>query len=123
MMRAFLALAATIILGGCVTAEQLAEKKAQSAQADAQANAVKLISPEQAQKCKYINQVSAIAGLSFFGGMQETEKTAMQRLKVEAAKQGANGLRIADRMLDKGRGGSDQTRLTLYGDIYKCPKM
>jgi hypothetical protein len=81
---------------------------------------VRLISPEQAQKCTYINQVSAIAGLSFFGGMPATEETAMKRLKIKALKQGANGIRVADRLLDKGRGGADQTRLTLYGDIYKC---
>lgn len=120
-MRTLLILTTIIVLSGCITPEQMAQQQAQMAELDAQANAVKLISPEQAQTCTYINQVSAIAELSFFGGMPETEKTAMQRLKIEAAKQGANGVRIADRLLDKGRGGSDKTRLTLYGDIYKCP--
>lgn len=89
---------------------------------DAQAKAVRFISPDQAKSCTYINQISAIAGLSFFGGMEATEETANKRLKVKAAKQGANGVRISDRLFDKGRGGADKTRLTLYGDIYKCPQ-
>ena len=115
MRRMLIALIA-VPLTGCVTAEQAAETAALTKQADT----VRFISPEEARSCEYINQVSATAGLSFFGGMPETEKTANQRLKVEALRNGANAVRIADRMLDKGRGGYDQTRLTLYGDIYKC---
>jgi peptidoglycan hydrolase-like protein with peptidoglycan-binding domain len=87
---------------------------------DAQAETVRFISPDQAQKCSYIDQISATAGLSFFGGMEATEESANKRLKVKAAERGANGVRISDRLFDKGRGGYDQTRLTLYGDIYKC---
>ncbi len=89
---------------------------------DAQAKTVRFISPEQAKKCAYIDQISAMAGLSFFGGMEVTEEKANKRLKVKAAERGANGVRISDRLFDKGRGGADQTRLTLYGDIYKCKK-
>ena len=87
---------------------------------DAKANTVRFISPEQAKKCAYIDQISAMAGLSYFGGMEATEEKANKRLKVKAAERGANGVRISDRLFDKGRGGADQTRLTLYGDIYKC---
>ena len=87
---------------------------------DARANTVRFISPAQTKTCVYIDQISAMAGLSFFGGMEATEETANKRLKVKAAKRGANGVRISDRLFDKGRGGADQTRLTLYGDIYKC---
>ena len=115
-MRILLTTATLLTLTGCLSPEQVAERQALSDKADT----VRLISPEQAQKCKYINQVSAIAELSFFGGMPETEKTAMKLLKIEALKEGANGVRVADRLFDKGRGGADQTRLTLYGDIYKC---
>ena len=89
---------------------------------DAQANTVRFISPDQAKKCAYIDQISAIAALSHFGGMEAPEETANKKLKVKAAERGANGLRISDRLFDKGRGGYDKTRLTLYGDIYKCPQ-
>ncbi|MCB1668315.1 MAG: hypothetical protein R3E73_15660 [Porticoccaceae bacterium] len=115
------------LLTGCISMEQLeaynakhTQEKEEQERLAAKADTVRAISPEQTKKCKYINQVSAMAELSFFGGMEATEKTAMRNLKIEALKQNANGFRIADRLLDKGRGGYDQTRLTLYGDIYKC---
>ncbi len=116
MRSPVLALTCGLILSGCITPEQVAE----NAELNAQADSVRYISPEEAKTCAYIDQVSVIAGLSFFGGMEATEATAKQRLKVAALKQGANAVRVADRLLDKGRGGADQTRLTLYGDIYKC---
>lgn len=116
MTQILLTTATLLMLTGCLSPAQVAETNALKGQVDT----VRLISPEQAQKCSYITQVSAIAGLSFFGGLPETEETAMERLKIEALKKGGNSMRIADRQLDKGRGGADQTRLTLYGDIYKC---
>lgn len=85
-------------------------------------NSVRLISPEQAKTCEYITQIYATAPLSHFGGIEKTEEWAREDLKAKAAADGANGLRISDRIFDKGRGGFDMTRLTLYGDIYKCPK-
>lgn len=109
-------IALAAITAGCVTPEQAAQNQAMAAEAET----VRYISPEMANDCEYLNQVSAIAGLSFFGGMEATEKTARRRLQVEALKIGGDSVRIADRMLDKGRGGADQTRLSLYGDVYKC---
>ena len=85
-------------------------------------NSVRFISPEQAKTCEYVNQISATSPLSHFGGIEKTEEWAREDLKAKAADDGANGLRVADRILDKGRGGYDKTRLTLYGDIYKCPQ-
>jgi hypothetical protein len=85
-------------------------------------NSVRFISPEQTKTCKYVTQIVATSSLSHFGGIEQTEKWARDNLKDKAAKQGANGLRVADRLFDKGRGGYDKTRLTLYGDIYKCPQ-
>ncbi len=83
-------------------------------------NSVRFISPEQAKICKYVTQIIATAPLSYFGGIEKTEEMAREDLKAKAADEGANGLRISDRIFDKGRGGLDKTRLTLYGDIYKC---
>ena len=103
-------------LTACVTPEQSAANRALEAEADT----VRYISPDLAGDCEYLDQVSAIASLSFFGGMTATEKTARRKLQVEALRRGGDSLRIADRLLDKGRGGADQTRLTLYGDVYKC---
>ena len=88
----------------------------------AQANSVRFISPEQAKTCEYINQIVATSPLSHFGGIEKTEEWAREELKAKAADNGANGLRVSDRIFDKGRGGYDKTRLTLYGDIYKCPQ-
>lgn len=85
-----------------------------------QTNSVRFISPEQAKTCKYINQIVATAPLSHFGGIEKTEEWAREELKAKAADSGANGLRVSDRIFDKGRGGNDKSRLTLYGDIYKC---
>ena len=85
-------------------------------------NSVRFISPEQAKTCEYVTQIIATAPLSHFGGIEKTEEWAREDLKAKAANNGANGLRVADRIFDKGRGGYDQTRLTLYGDIYKCPQ-
>ena len=116
MTRTLLNMAALLMLAGCLSPAQIEERNALVGQIDT----VRLISPEQAHKCTYITQVSAIAGLSFFGGLPATEETAMERLKIEALKKGGNAMRVADRLLDKGRGGADQTRLTLYGDIYSC---
>jgi len=81
---------------------------------------VRFISPEQAKTCEFVTQLYATAPLSHFGGIEKTEEWAREDLKAKAADNGANGLRVADRILDKGRGGFDATRLTLYGDIYKC---
>ena len=85
-----------------------------------QINSVRFISPEQAKTCEYINQIVATSPLSHFGGIEKTEEWAREELKAKAADNGANGLRVSDRIFDKGRGGYDKTRLTLYGDIYKC---
>ena len=85
-----------------------------------QINSVRFISPEQAKTCEYINQIVATSPLSHFGGIEKTEEWALEELKAKAADNGANGLRVSDRIFDKGRGGYDKTRLTLYGDIYKC---
>lgn len=85
-------------------------------------NSVRFISPEQAKTCEYVTQIFATAPLSHFGGIEKTEDWAREDLKAKAADNGANGLRVADRIFDKGRGGYDKTRLTLYGDIYKCPQ-
>jgi len=85
-------------------------------------NSVRFISPEQAKTCKYVTQIIATAPLSHFGGIEKSEEWAREDLKAKAAADGANGLRISDRIFDKGRGGFDKTRLTLYGDIYKCPQ-
>ena len=85
-----------------------------------QTNSVRFISPEQAKTCEYINQIVATTPLSHFGGIEKTEEWAREELKAKAADNGANGLRVSDRIFDKGRGGYDKTRLTLYGDIYKC---
>ena len=85
-----------------------------------QINSVRFISPKQTRTCKYIDQIVATAPLSFFGGIEQSEEWAREELKLKAAENGANGLRIVDRIFDKGRGGFDETRLTLYGDIYKC---
>ncbi|RLA10592.1 MAG: hypothetical protein DRQ52_11115 [Gammaproteobacteria bacterium] len=85
-----------------------------------QTNSVRFISPEQAKTCKYINQIVATSPLSHFGGMEKTEEWAREELKAKAADSGANGLRVSDRIFDKGRGGYDKSRLTLYGDIYMC---
>ncbi len=116
MRKIILMIASGVFLSGCITPEQVAE----NAELNAQADSVRYISPEEAKTCTYIDQVSVIAGLSFFGGMEATEANARQRMKVAALREGADAVRIADRLLDKGRGGADQTRLTLYGDIYKC---
>lgn len=86
-------------------------------------DSVQFISPEQAKSCKYIDQIVATSPLSHFGGIEKTEEWARRELKSKAAGKGANGLRVADRIFDKGRGGADTTRLTLYGDIYRCPKL
>jgi len=85
-------------------------------------NSVRFISPEQAKTCEYVTQIFTTSPLSHFGGIEKTEEWARDDLKAKAADNGANGLRVADRILDKGRGGYDKTRLTLYGDIYKCPQ-
>ena len=85
-------------------------------------NSVRFISPEQAKTCEYVTQIFTTAPLSHFGGIEKTEEWAREELKAKAADNGANGLRVADRIFDKGRGGYDQTKLTLYGDIYKCPQ-
>jgi len=98
-------------------------QQAQEIRESAAIDSVKFISPEQAKSCKYIDQIVATAPLSHFGGIEKTEEWARRELKSKAAGKGANGLRVADRLFDKGRGGADATRLTLYGDIYTCPKL
>jgi peptidoglycan hydrolase-like protein with peptidoglycan-binding domain len=98
------------------------EQENKQARQDAAKNSVRFISPEQAKTCEYVTQIFTTAPLSHFGGIEKTEEWAREELKAKAADNGANGLRVADRIFDKGRGGYDQTRLTLYGDIYKCPQ-
>ena len=98
------------------------ERQNKEARQVAAKNSVRFISPEQAKTCKYVTQIIATAPLSHFGGIEKTEEWAREDLKAKAADDGANGLRVSDRIFDKGRGGFDKTRLTLYGDIYKCPQ-
>lgn len=99
--------------------KRIRQQKKQARQV-AKTNSVRFISPEQAKTCKYVTQIIATSPLSHFGGIEQTEEWARKDLKAKAADAGANGLRISDRIFDKGRGGFDKTRLTLYGDIYKC---
>jgi hypothetical protein len=100
-----------------------AQKEAK-AEAEAQAilDNVRFIPSEQVEKCQYIDQTSGLAKLSFFGVMEKTEENAKNKLKVAAAKLGGDSVKIKDRLHDKGRGGSDITSLTIYGDVYKCSK-
>ncbi len=83
------------------------------------ASQVRFISPEQVKTCKYVNQTSITENNSFFG-QESTEQNARARLMRIAASVDANAVRITDRLLDKGRGGYDKTRLSLYADLYRC---
>ena len=116
MKKLGIVLIAGLTVAACVTPEEIAANNAAAEEADS----IRFIPAQMASSCEYVDQVRATAGLSFFGGMDATEKTAEDRLKIEAVKVGGDSVHIADRLMDKGRGGADQTRLTLYGDVYKC---
>ncbi len=105
-----------LALTACVATpqQQTAVSKQQT-----KASQVRFISPEQVKTCKYVNQTSITENNSFFG-QEVTEQNARARLMRIAASVDANSVRITDRLLEKGRGGYDKTRLSLYADLYKC---
>lgn len=104
-------------LSACVTADQLAGNAA----LDEQASTVRIVPKAQVETCRYVSEANIVQTMSFFGGMQSLEEDARKKLRREAIKAGANTIEITDRLLDKGRGGADQTRLSLYGNLYDCP--
>lgn len=117
MSKTYLVLAAlSLVLSACATAEQQARYE----EVQAKANTVRFAPAGQVSECTFLGQVNATEDLGLVGGQAAMEAGAKRKLQVWAAGRDANTVHISDRQLDKGRGGYDQTRLTLYGDLYQC---
>ena len=107
-----------IIITGCQTPEQQAAQAA----LNEKAKAVRLGSGNYIKDCTYIDQVAHTESLDFLTGQSGTEAKAKWKLKRWAVRRGGDTLHITDRLWDKGRGGYDKTRLSLYADLYICKK-
>lgn len=119
----FCAGTALLMLSACATAEEKAQaSEARAAYAEKVAK-VRLLGPKQIDDCEYVQQISVTEAMTFLGGQTGMENAAKLKLQQRAPAYQANGVRITDRQLDKGRGGYDKTRLTLYADLYACPEV
>ncbi len=103
------------LLSSCVSSSS---KQLPPGYADKMAQ-VRFISETKAGECTYVNQTSITQNNSLLG-TQTTEQEAQKRLRDLAASVDANSVHITQRLLDKGRGGYDKTRLSLYADLYRC---
>lgn len=111
------AVLALLAVTACATPEQEASRAAFLQKA----SDIRLLSPSDTEDCQLLKQGSVTEDQHFLG-QAHTENAANAKLRQRAVAAGADAMRITDRQLDKGRGGYDKTRLTVYGDFYLCAK-
>ncbi|MEL6687647.1 MAG: hypothetical protein AAFP97_08495 [Pseudomonadota bacterium] len=110
------------VLGGCATAEQKAAMVEQRAAIQENLSKVRFISEEQTKECEYVDQVTITQAMEFISGTAGLEPRAKEKIRFQAAARNADGVRIVDRVLSKGQGGYDKTRLSMTADVYNCNK-
>lgn len=108
------------LLSGCATAEQKVQMKEQKALVEQKLAEVRFISEEQTKSCEYVDQVTITQAMEFISGTAGLEPRAKAKLRQQAVIRQANALRVVDRVLSKGQGGYDKTRLMMSADVYRC---
>lgn len=114
------ACSAGALLSGCATAEQKVQMKEQQALVEQKLAEVRFISEEQTKSCEYVDQVTITQAMEFISGTAGLEQRAKAKLRQQAVIRRANALRVVDRVLSKGQGGYDKTRLSMSADVYIC---
>ena len=102
-------------LAACLSTEQTPEQAALRAKAQK----VRFVPESQVKSCKFVSQQQATTAVLSLG-QQYAEASSTSKLMFAAASLDANTIVVADRNFEKSRGGYDKTRVTIYGDLYRC---